>query len=597
MGYHGKPSKGCGMCRQRKIRCDEARPACAQCIRTNRQCPGYRDQLELIFRDVTAHVARKAITSSSASSSSASAASAPDPHKRQAPPHSSRYFKHGRNMAPSISSSGTSFADSIVDFNSDPNDRVPMYQFRPSPVIMSPSRGLSKQEAICFFLQSHAIPGSHLMADNLTKFLMEPGGSLGQQAIQSSVVAVASAMLSRVRKEPSLRQTARLEYGNSLRLINGALADPVESKTNQALGAVILMALYEVVVSRAPQGIEGWTNHISGAAALLEHRGFTQMTSEVGVRLFLHLRYQIINSCLQRDVRVPTNLLESSKLDLFPQLKEILGNKLILIIGHLSNLRADIHAKVYKDPQQVLSAAYTIEADLIAWLAALPPDFTYSNHTLMPMDRTFARRCRGIRPYNNVYHGYPDIWAPSCWNHYRVARILVSEIILSHVHKLSESSPMASLSEDFRSYCNTLRSSITRLGLDICRSVPFHFGACNSEMVTEIPMLPSDSYLGGLMLLWPLFIAGMVQGPKHPQRLWVRECLDVIGHTMGIDQALAIKDLLAVDPGMFHSVEKYGEAADPSTGSPDVLSISIFHVPYYELPGIKEYREIRASSA
>lgn len=281
---------------------------------------------------------------------------------------------------------------------------------------------------------------------------------------------------------------------------------------------------------------------------------------------------------------------------MLPQVKDAVGNKLIMLIGNLSNLRANIHTKAFSDPQEVLSAACAIEADLIAWLAALPPDFTYSSHTLMPLDLTFERRCHGIRPYNNEYHIYPDVWAPACWNHYRCARILVSEIILSHVHKLSNSSP-TSLSEDFRLHCKSLRSTISRLGADICRSVPFHLGACNLEVLPETPMLPPESYLGGLMLLWPLFIAGMVEGPTHPQRRWVIQTLGTIGNSRGLDQALAVMDLLTVDPGMFYPVEKYGEAADTPAGSSGVLPFSIFHVPYYNLPGMKEYREIRASSA
>ncbi|KAJ5304021.1 uncharacterized protein N7443_003681 [Penicillium atrosanguineum] len=591
MVYHGWPSKGCGNCRSRKIRCDQARPACWECTRTKRECPGYRDELSLMFRDETESVARKVLSSRSSTTSSQSSSS-----RRQKLPRSVHPPLPDQNVASSGTSDSSDRLDHpFFDFVSDIEPQYYMHQSRQSPLGTHPNTGISRQEAICFFLQSHAIPGNFLITDTLTNFLMESGGSLGQQAIQSSIVAVASAMLSRVRNIASLRQAARQEYGSALKLVNQALADAEEAKTNQTLGAIVLLALYEIVISRAPQGIEGWTNHICGAAALLEHRGVSQLRNELGIRLFLHLRYQIIISCLQRDVLVPGSLLECTKLDLLPGIKDALGNKLILIIGNLSNLRANIHTQVLSHPQEIISAACTIEADLIAWLAALPPDFTYSSHTLMPMDRSFERRCHGIRPYNGEYHIYPDIWSPSCWNHYRCARILVSEIILSHVHKLSNSSP-SSLSEDFRIYCKSLRSTIRRLGADICRSGPFHLGACNSETLPEATILPPESYLGGLMLLWPLFIAGMTEGPTHPQRQWVIKCLETIGRTWGLAQALALMDLLIVDPGMFHSVEKYGEAADTATGSSEVLPFSIFHVPYYDLPALKEYRELQASS-
>lgn len=342
----------------------------------------------------------------------------------------------------------------------------------------------------------------------------------------------------------------------------------------------------------------------------------------MGVRLFLHLRYQIvcaqllpvkerktitkrnprliysqIVSCLQRDLRVPDSLMKCSKLDLFPEIRDALGNKLIIIIGNLSNLRADVQGRIIDDPHQILAAACAIEADLMAWLAALPPDFTYSSHTVMPMDHSFERICGGIRPFNNQYHSYPDLWSPNLWNHYRCARIIVSELILANVHKVSSTSPRGSLSEDFRLHCKSLRSTIRRLGADICRSVPFHLGACNAGILPGRPMLPAETYIGGLMLLWPLFVAGIVEGRNHPQRKWVRQCLGMIGRSMGMDQALALMDILAVDPGMFHSVEKFGEDADEESSSPGVMSVSIFHVPYYELGNSKEYQQIRASSA
>ncbi|PHH64966.1 hypothetical protein CDD81_3603 [Ophiocordyceps australis] len=36
-----KVKTGCSNCKQRRIKCDEARPACSQCLRTNRSCIGY----------------------------------------------------------------------------------------------------------------------------------------------------------------------------------------------------------------------------------------------------------------------------------------------------------------------------------------------------------------------------------------------------------------------------------------------------------------------------------------------------------------------------------------------------------------------------
>ncbi|RSM02497.1 hypothetical protein CEP52_007950 [Fusarium oligoseptatum] len=60
MVYCGKPSGGCSNCRLRKIRCDQKEPSCGQCEKRNQACPGYRNLVDLMFRDESSHVINKA---------------------------------------------------------------------------------------------------------------------------------------------------------------------------------------------------------------------------------------------------------------------------------------------------------------------------------------------------------------------------------------------------------------------------------------------------------------------------------------------------------------------------------------------------------
>ncbi|KAK3391599.1 hypothetical protein B0T20DRAFT_331477, partial [Sordaria brevicollis] len=59
MVYLGKPSKGCQVCRTRRIKCDETKPTCNQCLKARRQCPGYKDDFDLVFRNVTKATERR----------------------------------------------------------------------------------------------------------------------------------------------------------------------------------------------------------------------------------------------------------------------------------------------------------------------------------------------------------------------------------------------------------------------------------------------------------------------------------------------------------------------------------------------------------
>ncbi|KAJ5167337.1 uncharacterized protein N7482_006118 [Penicillium canariense] len=511
MVYCGKPSKGCGQCRTRKIRCDQARPACSQCVRAKRDCPGYRDQLSLMFRDESKSVVRKAVASSSSSSDSSTRS-----RQKRSPARLPRIASPGGNLTTLAAVEPAQY------FNlADPQLDYTMQRLSQMPLEVQPLPHTSKQEVICYFLRGNAIPGSLWMGDFVTQFLAEPGATASQRAMQSSVIAVSSAMLCRVRKMTSLKEAAQKEYVSALNLLNTALADVEEAKSNHALGAVVLLAVYEVVTSRAPRDIDQWTNHITGATALLDLRGTEQLKTEIGLRLFLHLRYQIVISCIQRDARVPQSLLECTKYAMFLRPGEAHSNRLIMIIGRLSNLRADIHEKILTDHREIISMASSIEAELVAWLAALPPDFTYETHTKSPHDFLFQERCRGLALYDDQYHEYPSLWVCNTWNQYRCARILVSEIILSRMKKLSDSSSIRLLSDEFRQH---------------------------SKRFTQLP--PPESYVGGIMLLWPLFLAGIVENPHHPLRRWVIQCLKMVGHSYGLDQALAVMDIVAVDPGI-----------------------------------------------
>lgn len=76
MVYNG-PSKGCQICRKRRVRvskaatelnpffdirkCDLVRPACGNCVRRKQVCTGYRDDFDALHKDQTQAVAEKII--------------------------------------------------------------------------------------------------------------------------------------------------------------------------------------------------------------------------------------------------------------------------------------------------------------------------------------------------------------------------------------------------------------------------------------------------------------------------------------------------------------------------------------------------------
>lgn len=64
--------------------CDEKRPTCGNCKKSGRECPGYPDEFDLVFRDENKAMARKAkkttVLIPSRSSTGGSSSSHTSPH-------------------------------------------------------------------------------------------------------------------------------------------------------------------------------------------------------------------------------------------------------------------------------------------------------------------------------------------------------------------------------------------------------------------------------------------------------------------------------------------------------------------------------------
>ncbi|KAJ0425777.1 hypothetical protein BJY00DRAFT_158657 [Aspergillus carlsbadensis] len=577
MVFCGKPSKGCGECRSRKIRCDQGRPTCSQCAKGSRACPGYRDELSLMFRDESQQVVRKAKTGSSGRRNKKPAAAASAASKKSSP--------HGSNStnSPIASSSSVgkespsvvSTSSPSINFGSDfaGSDFTDLTEFEEVQLInreqllqqdlvytpwkVQPSWQLTVDEAVNYFLRHNVWPGEIFMMNFEPKSPGHPSATLSEQAQMAALVSVGTAMLSRVRRSKDLEIAAEREYGHALSLLTRAVCNEEQSRTNSTLSAVLLLAIFEVITSRSIMSIEKWTNHIYGAATLLELRGPEHLQSEEGLKLFVQLRFQIIISCLQRGMRVPKSLLECAKIAMYlrPQI-DAYCDRLICITGKLSNLRADIRGKVIKDANEILSAAYGLEAELLAWVAAGPPDFLYTTYECSSVEQWARMFGNKPFPYNNQYHVYRDLWICHTWNQYRCARIVVCEVILSCLRRLSAMSPTMAMSKELQNHCARIRNVTRELAGDICASAAYHLGVEGSPATAAFTVPTNYCYVGGMLLLWPLTLAGGTEPKDHPLRRWTQDCLRLIGHSIGIDQALALIEVLEQEAGVFEGLDE-----------------------------------------
>lgn len=239
MVYRGKPSAACASCRQRRIKvsqglakklwhaiclpwkCDRKRPGCTQCANIQTQCPGYRNLLDLYFRDETEEVSRR-VNKKNQSRSTTSKEGSEEPDLPAEP----RRERHGKPLKP------TSF-DELAD-------NTTAYDQYPGSLTLIPSQDASFMAVTCFI--NGFLEDSHF--DYLPPlYLQSPPSSPLVVATQ----CVATASLASDWRNSTLMIEARRQYSEAIKLTNAALCSPVDALQDHTLISVLLLALFETV--------------------------------------------------------------------------------------------------------------------------------------------------------------------------------------------------------------------------------------------------------------------------------------------------------------------------------------------------------------
>jgi hypothetical protein len=186
----------------------------------------------------------------------------------------------------------------------------------------------------------------------------------------------------------------------------------------------------------------------------------------------------------------------------------------------------DLHAFVRQghvtDPHVLIQDALFLEQALEAWRNDLPPAWKYKV--------ALSSQSRGT--YEGQYHIYSDHWIARMWDHYRWTRILVHELILTHVTLLP--SPQSAMYE--QQMQDSLRV-ISHVASHVCASVATQLFRPNPAV--RDPGTKSQ-LTNVFMLLWPLKVAGSAVGVSEALHEWIIEVLDNIGLTMGIRQTRVV---------------------------------------------------------
>lgn len=244
----GKPSGGCKLCRARRIKCDEGKPACQKCIRIKKQCPGYRDPFEGKIRDETQSTIRKfkrtriviekeQVLREEGLRDDDDAEGSPDTDEMEevradVEDWSSGYFyRRKSSMTPPHSASSTGSFDSIH------HDYI--------TTLATPT----EQQATCYLLSDYVLvtdsPGGRRGYYKFAyKILTRP--TRPSRCLLSAFKAVSFVALASRPGAAHLVIEAESHYSKALCEVNSAIQDPRQVRNDDTLAAVLLLAFYEV---------------------------------------------------------------------------------------------------------------------------------------------------------------------------------------------------------------------------------------------------------------------------------------------------------------------------------------------------------------
>lgn len=268
----GKPSGACINCRERRIKCDEAKPGCVKCLKSGRTCAGYSQGFKL--RDQTQKTIIKAkfgkgskakrlatlkentatttSPSSAPSSESSPALDAQDtqPRRSSVPAQNGVAPGHGvlgghrRNLSDPITKArrGSTWPLTASDIDGDPSGVMGLdLQSVHIPLV---------DRARCYFLSSYVVYCPRKSDTGMLTFIpsllaSEEGSKRYFQDMFSAVSIAAFSM------RPNCREAAvatHMYYGAGVRGLREALQVKESAKSDTVLATTILLGVYEVCV-------------------------------------------------------------------------------------------------------------------------------------------------------------------------------------------------------------------------------------------------------------------------------------------------------------------------------------------------------------
>ncbi|KAM0811967.1 putative Zn(2)-C6 fungal-type domain-containing protein [Seiridium cardinale] len=536
MVYCGKPSRGCQMCRTRRIKCDETKPTCNQCTKSRRQCPGYKDEFDLVFRNETQATERRA---------------------RKA--NKKALQKLGKSESDDESNGSISPTELLGGTFKSPLEQAL------TPALAVPA----ETRADCHFIANFILMPRQGSTRGFLDFLLPMLKAEGPNShLQRAFNACSMALLNNCAgARDQYADKALNEYALALGGTNTALRDPEAQKTDSTLAAVLLLGLFENLTAKQ-LGMSAWGSHIEGAIQLVKQRGRKQLRTRTGLLLFIAVRTQMIIHTLTSG-KAPIMGVEWWINDAVKDESAAKCQKIMIKTGELRAEVTRLMNCMVRTPENIeimmnmIRRAQMMDQEAVQWMNNVPG---YWQFKTVHWETNVAN---GDYANAEVYPGrvdlYTDFWIASVWNLCRTSRLINASLVVRCAAWVC--SPV-----DYRTtpeYATAARTCVETIN-DIIASVPYHLGwhlkrkeflerknlgqfACGEENVLK--------GLAGYFLTWPLACVHGQDYTTDTQRTWVHGRLKYIGDELGVKYAHILSKMQIRIPSMM--IHRDGLMASP----------------------------------
>ncbi|KIW66726.1 hypothetical protein PV04_06029 [Phialophora macrospora] len=491
MVYHG-PSAGCKACRTRRVRCDQGKPSCNNCIRRRTVCPGYADVFDGAHRSQNKVVIRKLERRNAAREADSAGSTPSSDGSLGISPTTPTSSNDSAATKPRGPLQWINYSATQEERGEDHDRPLQLEKARPArlsekdpratQVSIPDSLKQSPEEAsINFFFRYYTGTVYDPQLHHAFALLWQP--LYLKSSVNSPLRLATAAVTVNITMMWSFQgcdaRPARKLFTKAIAATREAINNPTEQDMNELLTTILIFDLYDsLILHYVRNSPTSYGKHKDGSLALVKHRGLSNYTSYVGRALTNATRNGLIDYSLSHRIPMPAG---SEEIFSHPALCESRAARLDLITTETINtqarlwaLRRDVSSTMTSAQRReafedIVANAIRIDELLMAWKRSAPsrdwlPLFV-SREEVPPSIVTAGF-------YGTKCAVWADLSEAEIYNLHASRRLFTLQMIRQSL----ADEPSLLADPKYRAYLAKANGAVQSLVDCVCETVPFHLG-------------------------------------------------------------------------------------------------------------------------